>query len=132
MQPETGRGRDARAAVRALAATIEAEHYPPGQLAALRRLRPEMPRDGAFWRLLLDHLPEAVGDPALEEDWAAVLSGMAIMVPYHRPDADDARGALGEALALALAEVSELRVLRLLRAGRDQLPDELQRLARLM
>src|SRR3954454_15387065 len=127
MQPETGRGRDARAAVRTLAATIGAEHYPPGQLAELRRLRPDTPRDGAFWRLLLGYVPEAVGDLALEEDWAVVLRGMATMVPYHRPEADDARGVLGE--ALALADVSELRVLRLLRAGRDQLPDELLRLA---
>src|SRR4051794_4174596 len=130
MQLETGRGRDARAAVRALAATIGAEHYPSGQLAQLRRLRSDMPGDGAFWRLLLDHVPEAVGDRALEEDWAVVLCGMAIMVPYHRPEADDTRGMLGE--AMALADVSELRVLRLLRVARDRLPDELIRLARLM
>jgi CRISPR system Cascade subunit CasB len=121
---------DSRAAIRGIAEVIGSKYYPPGQLAELRRLQPEAPRGAAFWRLLLDHAPESVGNPALECDWAVVLRGMALMVPYHQPSEDDARGAMGE--ALAKAGVSELRFLRLVRAGRDQLPDELRRLARLM
>ena len=62
-------------------------------------------------------MERAVGDPALEEDWAVVLRGMATMVPYHRPEADDARGVLGEALALAGVSLVGTLVLASVQAG---------------
>jgi hypothetical protein len=61
---------DSRAAIRGIAEVIGSKYYPPGQLAELRRLQPEAPRGAAFWRLLLDHAPESVGNPALECDWS--------------------------------------------------------------
>jgi CRISPR type I-E-associated protein CasB/Cse2 len=122
---------DPRRTVRAIAGAIGAEHYPPGRLAELRRLDPDAPQGAAFWTLLLDHAPGAVGDVRAEQAWAAVLRGMALMVPHHRPaDRADGRGTLGE--ALAVADVSEPRFLRLLRVGGGELPGELRRLARLM
>ena len=119
---------DWRDAVRKMAWRIGQEDYPAGHLAALRRLDPERPDGQAFWWLVGHHAPEAFDNPHAASALAAVVRGMAIAHPFHRPL--DGRRRLGE--ALAEAEVSELRLLRLLRLPRDELPDELRRLARLM
>lgn len=126
--PVEDREGDPGRSVRAIAAAIGRDDYPSRSLAALRRLDPDAAGDGPFWKLLFDHLP---GEPSDRDEriWAAVIRGMAIMVPYHRPTEGD-RGGMGA--ALAEAEVSELRFLRLLRTGADGLPEELRRLARLM
>lgn len=127
MPPEVREGNPAQS-VRDIAIVVGSEHYPSGALAALRRLDPDAAVDGPFWELLFRHVP---GEPSERDEriWATVIRGMAIMVPNHRPTEGE-RGGMGA--ALAEAEVSELRFLRLLRTGADGLPEELRRLARLM
>jgi CRISPR type I-E-associated protein CasB/Cse2 len=117
-----------REAVRKMAWRISQEDYPTGHLAALRRLDPERPDGQAFWSLVGQDAPEAFESPHAASALASVVRGMAIAHPFHRPL--DGRRRLGE--ALAEAEVSELRLLRLLRLPGGELPDELRRLARLM
>jgi CRISPR type I-E-associated protein CasB/Cse2 len=130
MPPESEEGRPAwTAAVGAVAARIGRPEYPPGDLAQLRRLAPERPEGSAFWRLVADHLPAAFDDRGLEWSFAATVRGMALAAPFHRPEGGEPR-AMGR--ALAEADVSEGRLLRLLRANRDALPRELRRLARLV
>lgn len=126
--PPEGREDGVGQAVRAIAAAIGNEHYPPGSLAALRRLNPDAAMDGPFWDLLIRYTPDALGDDR-ERMWAAVIRGMAIMT---RPGSRGEGPPPGLGAALAEAEVSELRFLRLLRTGADGLPEELRRLARLM
>ena len=45
------------AVVASLAGVIGHDQFPRGDLAELRRLRPEMP-PAAYWRLLFDRVPE--------------------------------------------------------------------------
>jgi CRISPR type I-E-associated protein CasB/Cse2 len=119
---------DWRDAVRNIARRIGREDYPTGSLAALRRLRPEAPDGAAFWWLIAEYAPQAFDNDRAAKAMAAVVQCMAIAHPYHRPASG--RGRLGE--ALAEADVSEARLLRLLRLPRGQLPEELRRLARLV
>lgn len=90
----------------------------PGDVAALRRMPPGRPGGAAFWRLVAarlepdGHLPIGDGQARdrAEMHWGAILSGMAHTKGLHR------RGMrLGQ--ALAEAGVSEMRLLRLLRAN---------------
>jgi CRISPR type I-E-associated protein CasB/Cse2 len=119
---------DWRGAVREIARRIAGEDYPVGSLAALRRLRPEAPDGAAFWWEVANCAPKAFEDDRAAQALAAVVQGMAIAHPFHRPLSGRVR--LGE--ALAEAEVSETRLLRLLQLPRSELPAELRRLARLM
>jgi CRISPR type I-E-associated protein CasB/Cse2 len=119
---------DWREAVRRTAWRIGQEDYPSGHLAALRRLRPEAPDGAAFWWLVVEHAPRVFEDDRAVQALATVIQCMAIAHPFHRPLSG--RGRLGE--ALAEADVSEARLLRLLRLPRRELPIELRRLARLM
>lgn len=119
---------DWRDAVRKIAWRIDREDYPTGSLAALRRLRPEVPDGAAFWWLVAEYAPRAFDDSRTAKALAAVVQAMAIAHPFHRPLSG--RGRLGE--ALAETGVSEARLLRLLRLPRSDLPEELRRLARLM
>ncbi len=85
----------------------------PGDLADLRRLRPEDPTSPAFWKLcatyLAGWLPHGPGRDEAERRWAAVLGALAHLRGLHRPDHPLGR-------ALAETGLSELRLLRLLRA----------------
>lgn len=88
----------------------------PGDLADLRRLRPDDLGHPAFWRLAADVLEPAGllpgGGPArdrAEARWAASLSAVARLYKLHR-----AKRSLGE--ALGAAGYAELRFVRLLRA----------------
>ncbi len=119
---------DWREAVRRIAGRMAQDDYPAGSLAALRRLDPDRPDGAAFWWLIAAHAPAAFEDERASRALALVVQGMAIMRPFHRPTGD--RRTLGT--ALAEASVSEARLLRLLRTGSDQLPEEVRRLARLM
>jgi CRISPR type I-E-associated protein CasB/Cse2 len=93
---------------------------PAGDVASLRRLRPENPHCSAFWKLLAGelsgHLPDGgTARDASERRWAAIIAAMA-----------NANGLLvhGRHLGSALANVvPEARVLRLLRAHGEALAD---------
>jgi len=115
--------------IAAVAHRIESEDYPPGDLAALRRLDVDVPDGRAFWALLVRLAPQALDDERMQRALAVVVRGMAIACPFHRPREGDRRP-LGR--ALAEADVSELRLLRLLRAEGDRLGHELLTLARLV
>jgi CRISPR type I-E-associated protein CasB/Cse2 len=116
-------------AVHTVAARIGRPEYPPGNLAQLRRLEPGQPEGSAYWRLVADHLPEAFDNCGLGWAFAATLRGMALAAPFHRLERGERRS-MGQ--ALAEMDVSDARLLRLLRADGDALPRELRRLARLV
>jgi CRISPR type I-E-associated protein CasB/Cse2 len=107
------------------------DDYPSGHLAELRRLKPDAPDGAAFWRLVADFAEPLFDDERGQRQCvlAAVVRGMAVAHPFHAPAAG-ARRPLG--VAMAEAEVAEVRLLRLLRLGGRELPEELRRLARLM
>jgi len=96
----------------------------PGELAELRRAKPDDCGGRAFWKLVLRQLvpagalPEG-GSEDVERRWSALLSVMARLGGQHR------RGQrLGR--AMAAAGVSEQRLLRLLRAHDDALAIQLR------
>jgi len=102
------------------------EQLDPGEVADLRRMSPEGPLPGAFWRLLARHLdgpgdlpPEGAARLEAERRWAVILSAVALMGDLHQPGER-----LGNALATHLG--SELRVLRLLRAHGRSLADAIR------
>lgn len=115
--------------VAGLAGTIGHEHFPPGDAAALRRIRPGETWPPAFWRLLFDRVPEELrrGD-AMERRWAVVMQSMAIMAPnIHDPAAP-----LGVVLAGLGSDSMDHRLLQLLRAQGDGLEDRVRLVARMM
>lgn len=109
---DNAQGGGRRALIVRLAAVVERE-LSPGDLADLRRLRPEEPASPAFWKLaatyLSDSLPGGPGREEAERRWAAVLGALANLRGLHRSDRPLGR-------ALAEAGLSEMRLLRLLRA----------------
>jgi CRISPR type I-E-associated protein CasB/Cse2 len=119
---------DWRDAVGKIAWRIGLEDYPAGSLAALRRLNPDKPDGAAFWWLVAEYAPVVFENDRAARGLAAIAQCMAIAHPFHRPLSG--RRPLGE--ALAEADVSEARLLRLLRLPGGELPEELRRLARLM
>ena len=91
-----------------LAALIGSEGLPTGDRAALRRMVPGQPPPLAFHRVAIRMLAE--GWERHEDDWVAILAGIALMSPgAHRPGA-------GVGTALADAGFSEARLERLLSA----------------
>lgn len=118
---------DWRKVVGAIAWHMEREDYPAGQLASLRRLQPDRPDGAAFWLLVNEHAPFALDSERAERALAITINGMAIAHPFHR---SPERRSLG--FAMAEAEISEARLLRLLRTNAAALPGEVRRLARLM
>jgi CRISPR type I-E-associated protein CasB/Cse2 len=109
---------------------IGREDYPSGSLAELRRLRPDAPDGAAFWRLVVEYADRLADDRQAVElrALAAVVHGMAIMHPLHVSKGE--RRSLGR--AMAECRIKDIRLLRLLRLGAEELPEELRRLARLM
>lgn len=100
-----------------------------GDVAELRRMRPDDPGCAAYWKLVAGRfeprgaLPES--GPLREESerrWAVILAAMARLRGLHRP---------GLRLGRVLAEhrVAEPRVLRLLRARGEALEDAVRLLA---
>lgn len=116
-------------AVARLAHRLADKHFPRGDAAELRRLAPERqaPMGAAFWRLLLDCVPDdrRAGVKA-ERRWAAIIHGMAVMAPNHHRQGDKPGGVLFD------ARYSELRLHRLLQAEDDALLDAVGRLARFL
>lgn len=100
-----------------------------GGRAAVRRLDPESPSSPEFWRMVVDVLGE---EPAENEArmsaWAIVLRGLARsrLDDDERSTSPAARGVGG---ALARAQFSEARLVRLLRAEGAPLRLEIMRAA---
>lgn len=129
------------------------EQYPrrlsKGDVASLRRMTPEQPANGAFWRALTSFIepysPLPEDGPLrdlVERRWSAVLTAVALTDGLHGARSDkklsvEAREARFNSLpslgsALATAGFSELRFTRLLRARDRQLLDEVLRAARFL
>jgi hypothetical protein len=115
-----------RSTIGAMAHEIRQPIYPPGHLAQLRRLDADRPDGIAFWQLVAKHAPQAFDDEPLARALAIVLRGMAITREFLTTE----RRGLGT--ALAESEVSELRLLRLLRADKARLDEETRQLARML
>ena len=87
----------------------------PGPAAALRRGPLEGAGSAAFWQLLAKY-DTGHGDRSLVR-WASIIQAIAILTPKGRSDersAHDGRKPMG--VALAEAEISEVRLARLLSA----------------
>jgi len=100
----------------------------PGDVAALRRLRPEDLSVPAFWRVCVGHLSDVLPEDGATRDeherrWAVIMQAMAELRGLHVPSCR-----LGH--ALAAADIAEARVLRLLRAGGESLFDSVRVIAR--
>jgi len=109
-----------------IARRLDHDDFPAAHLAQLRRLDPTRPDGAAFWLLVNRFAEAALDDRRAERALAVTVHGMAIAYPFHFAE----RVSLGT--AMAAAEISEARLLRLLRTGLEQLPEEVRRLARLM
>src|SRR5437867_3783697 len=71
--------------VHKLAAIIDAEQFPTGDRAALRRLNPGEPPSLAFYRFAFRHLPATWENQ--QKAWITLIAGTALMCPHpHRPD----------------------------------------------
>lgn len=62
-----------------LARALANPDFPRGDLAALRRMDPDAPDAAVVWRLLSRH--ELLGSPQVENKWALILHGIALMTP---------------------------------------------------
>lgn len=104
---------------------IEREVTSPGEVAELRRLEPGHPGGAAFWKAVVFQLEPAgqLRGADAEARWALILRAIGELHGQHRP-----RRRLGR--ALAAAGVSEMRLVRLLRAGLDTLPGTLSAVSR--
>jgi len=107
------------------------ETMPPGDRAQLRRLRPGEVEPPAFWRLVtgplaseFDSLGEASREKR-EQAWGLIASAIA-----RSGMAFDSRRRLGR--AMAEAGITELRLLRLLRADSAQLPAQAHSVGQLL
>ncbi|MEM7586355.1 MAG: type I-E CRISPR-associated protein Cse2/CasB [Acidobacteriota bacterium] len=97
--------------VHGIAWKIKNEVLSPGDVASLRRLDIESPDAPAFWKILVSEVEPHGQRPGVdgERRWALILTCIAEL---HMLDAK--QRTLGE--ALAAANVSEMRLARLLRA----------------
>jgi hypothetical protein len=103
------------------------ERLSPGDIAALRRMRPDDIGVPVFWRLVASELMVALGPDGsrrdeLERRWAVILQALAELRHLRNP-----RISLGA--ALADADIAEQRLLKLLRAGGDALSDAIRVIA---
>lgn len=123
----TRRTDELAAVVDSLAGTMSHDAFPKGDLAELRRLRPEAPPP-AFWRLLAAKVPrDLCADDQAERAWAVVMQGMAIMTPAaHAPGT-----LLGRALA-GLGDTAESRLWKLLNSRGEVLEDQVRLMARFL
>lgn len=97
-----------------------------GELAALRRLDPERPDAGAFFRLLARSVPEPLASIELLSRWGLAAWAMAQM-----PEAL-VRGSLGQALAKGSSVMSEARVNRLLATRGSGFRIQVRRMVRIL
>lgn len=111
-----------------LAGTIAHKDFPTGDLAELRRMKPGA-SPPAYWRLLANKIDQEFrqGD-FVEQAWATIIQGMAIMAPnIHAPERK-----LGIVLAGMDSSTTEDRFWRLLRSRDDQLHDQVRLMARFL
>ena len=115
--------------------------FPRGDLAELRRMNPDAPDAAVVWRLLARY--ELLGSPQVENKWALILHGIALMTPTGSGDgagrsAHDGTVSVGRALfsgdnsQRTKAFYSESRLSRLLTARGPILRTLLARLFRMM
>ncbi len=105
---------------------------PTGEVADLRRLKPDDTGSATFWKLVGGYLMPGghiVEEGALrdvqERRWAVILNAIAIMKGLHRP-----RFALGR--SLIESGYSELRFTRMLRTRDDRLHQEIRNACRFL
>lgn len=111
-----------------------------GGLASLRRMDPNKPDSGAFWRLMAQE--DLLGNHHIERKWGLVLHGIALMTRTAGNDAvnrsaHDGRVSVGQALYMGAESksggfYSETRLGRLLTARGDMLRVLLARLFRML
>ena len=111
-----------------------------GGLAGLRRMDPDKPDSGAFWRLMAQE--DLLGNHTHERKWGLVLHGIALMTRTAGDNAvsrsaHDGRVSVGQALYLGAESksggfYSETRLGRLLTARGDMLRVLLARLFRML
>lgn len=111
-----------------------------GGLAGLRRMDPDTPDTGAFWRLMAQE--DLLGNHHIERKWGLVLHGIALMTRTAgnsavSRSAHDGRVSVGQALYLGAESkpggfYSETRLGRLLTARGDMLRVLLARLFRML
>jgi len=95
-----------------------------GEIASLRRLNVEEPFSPEFWKFVVTYIsPDRPLTPEEEKSWAAIISGMAKMAPFHH--------CKGRSLGKVLAEekFTEQRLLKLLRLQGHHLRAGIRRLA---
>jgi CRISPR type I-E-associated protein CasB/Cse2 len=124
----TGESKHLSAVVAGLAGVIGHDKFPKGDLAELRRLRPETPPP-AYWRLLFDRVPEDWRrEERQERAWAIVMSGMAVMAPRVHASSTP----LGRVMARIGGSTAESRLWQLLRVRGEPLEDHIRILARFL
>ncbi len=113
-----------------------------GDLAGLRRMDPDAPDTAPFWRLLAEQ--DLLGIPIVENKWALILHGIALMTPTHSGEgspqsAHDGSVHVGRALFLGAESqrrdspfYSETRLNRLLTAQGPMLRTLLARMFRML
>jgi CRISPR system Cascade subunit CasB len=125
---ENSRAADAtlRSVVGKVALAIR-KHLGTGEVAELRRISPQDPYTPALWKLLLTYVPEhwtaGPDRDKKERRWAGLFMGMALAAGLHDPGIPFGR-------ALAEADWSELRFVRLMRDRDAGLMERVRRVAR--
>ena len=115
--------------------------YRRGDLAELRRMKPDEPDAAVFWRLMAEY--DLLGNPAVERKWAIILHGIALMTPRNGGDgnprtAHDGSTPVGRALFLGSesrresGHYSEMRLNRLLTSRGPTLRTLLARMFRML
>ena len=66
------------------ARALASADFPRGDLAELRRMDPDEPDAAVVWRLLARY--ELLGSPQVENKWALILHGIALMTPTATGD----------------------------------------------
>lgn len=112
--------------VHAIHAALERGTISPGDAAALRRLQPEDPSSPAFWRVFLGYVkPPEEPSVELQRRWAIILNAVAQLVGLNAAPIPLGR-------ALRDARLSELRLIRLLRADSQRIADAVRHTARFL
>ena len=107
-----------------IAGVLHQEHFPSGERAALKRMKPSGRAPVAYHRFLMHTVPEALHSPLYEPCWRTLIAGIALQ-PAHPHDANQSLGQ-----ALTRIDFSEDRLERLLASDGSVLHTLVLRLAR--